>query len=387
MYATSDIGKLSGIEAFLNPAPPVEVVAPQQQASLFDDAIIAIQNRIDIPDIVPGEYHAIWMGLSVESKRFALDSCENDVKQMVDFLALHVPTEQVVEPAKKSQKDLATVHKKQLRLFSPFPTDLTRISPFFPMATKDMRNRKYIKKMVIASHAWGTLVYSGPQLSVYEEDLLLYLLAAINESNEKFTDEIEGKRTYTYRGSLQNILQAKNVKRRLSASDYEEALASFKLMAGAVIDMTTSTIIDGKKTPKKTDFNNLIVGGTYDHETGHFVCTINPYFFNSQELGQVTWLDVAMRGKIKSPTAKALYRFVQSHRDDRWQGPYLTLSASLNLDIDQPAFKIRQRINNAIKELVSLKVLNGGSTVAGNTVILSRIPQPHPKKKIAAIAV
>ena len=93
MYATSDIGKLSGIEAFLNPAPPVEVVAPQQQASLFDDAIIAIQNRIDIPDIVPGEYHAIWMGLSVESKRFALDSCENDVKQMVDFLALHVPTE------------------------------------------------------------------------------------------------------------------------------------------------------------------------------------------------------------------------------------------------------------------------------------------------------
>ena len=359
-----------------------QAVASHTQNSLFDDGIMAIKNTLDIPDIVPDEYHAIWCGLSDETKRYSLDTY-HDKKQMSDFLSLHVPVKHAEVVTKAGKKDLTTISKKQMRLFSPYPTEFTRVSPYFPMSTREMGDRKYLKEMVIASHAWGTLVYSGPKLSVYEEDLMLYLLAAINESNEKFSDEIDGLMTYTYRGSLQNILQAKNPNRRLASSDYADALAGFKLMAGAVLTLTTTTFADGKKSPKETNFKNLIVGGAYNHETGDFSCTVNPFFFSSIELGQVTWLDVAMRGRIKSPIAKALYRFVQSHREDRWQGPLLTLSASLNMDSGLPVFKTRERLKSAIKELVSLKILQGVSAVAGNTAILSRTSQPHPKKLVA----
>lgn len=365
--------------------PAEEISASGQRTLLYANHASMDKLPIVIPEYIPDEYHDIWVGMTEQSRRFALESY-NDPEQLVAFLALQIPVEkQARESAKKTHKIIAAAAtQEQLKLFSPFPTELTRTTCFFPMSTKEMANRPYIKEMVIASHSWGEVVYSGPKLSVFDEDLLMFLLAAINEANEKFIDQVDGVRTYTYRGSLHKILHAKNVKRAIGKGDYKDALASFKLMTGARLDLTTTTIgPGGKKIPKKTTFKNLITGGEYDHETGAFVCSVNPYFYETYAAGTVTWMDVAMRARIKSPNAKALYRFIQSHREDRWQGPYMTLAASLNIDLNLPNNKIRAHIRSSISDLIELDVLLQGSRLEANNVILLRNPKPHPKKKIA----
>jgi len=339
---------------------------------------------------LPSEYKEIFDKLSEPERVFLLDHYKSQPEELRTLLKRlsNAATESISVDAQRTAKEIHTkistaATKEQLKLFTPFPTQMTRTSAFFPMSKNEMSERAYIKEMVIASHSWGEVVYSGPKLSVFDEDMLMFLLAAINGANEKFVDQIDGVRTYTYRGSLHKILLFKGVEKP-SKRDYVEALNSFKLMANARFDLTTHTVgPGGKKTPKKTVFKNLIVGGEIDHETKEFCCTVNPFFYETYAAGQVTWLDVVMRARLKSPIAKALFRFVQSHREDRWQGPLMTLSASLNLDLSLPANKLRARIREAIKDLVEYDILLSNSHLQANTVTLFRNPKPHPKKKIA----
>lgn len=378
----------SRVVRFSSPIHPVEAISPSGQRTLFCDTSGGMKNLpIVIPDFIPEDLHDIWIGLSDESRIFALDANANDPQGLIDFLALHKPIEKLAQESAKSNHKtiMAASSQEQLKLFSPFPTELTRTTCFFPMGREEMKTRPYIKEMVIADHSWGKAVYSGPKLSVFDEDLLMYLLAAINEANEKFIDHVDGKRTYTYRGSLHKILHVKNPDRQIGKQDYKAALSSFKLMTNASIDLTTTTTgPGGKKIPKKTTFTSLIMGGEYDHESGEFVCTVNPYFYETFAAGQVTWMDVAIRARIKSATGKALYRFIQSHREDRWQGPLMTLSASLNLDLSQPATKHREKLKLAITELIDLEVLLKGSVIEGNTAILLRNPKPQSSKKLTS---
>ncbi|MBF0515334.1 MAG: hypothetical protein HQK81_14905, partial [Desulfovibrionaceae bacterium] len=69
--------------------------------------------------------------------------------------------------------------------FAPMPTDLCRVSPFFPMSKNEMANRVYLKDMVITKSAWGEINYRGQKLSIYEEDALMAVLAAIDATHEK----------------------------------------------------------------------------------------------------------------------------------------------------------------------------------------------------------
>lgn len=86
-------------------------------------------------------------------------------------------------------------------------------------------------------------------------------------------------------------------------------------------------------------------------------------------------MDVIRRAELKSPIAKSLYRFIQSHRDDHWQGHFLTLPSTLNLEETLPNFKKRDRIRFAIRRLIAAKMLtraSGFKKNAPNVVTLIR---------------
>lgn len=69
-------------------------------------------------------------------------------------------THEVVAPGGKMP------HEQQWFTFAPLPTDMCRISPFFPLNQKQLKDRPYIENMVITKSSWGKIIYAGPKLSV-----------------------------------------------------------------------------------------------------------------------------------------------------------------------------------------------------------------------------
>ncbi|MBU0598758.1 hypothetical protein KKF61_07300 [Patescibacteria group bacterium] len=124
----------------------------------------------------------------------------------------------------------------------------------------------------------------------------------------------------------------------------------------------------------------------------HLEVTVNPFFYARYYSAQVSIMDMAVRSRLKSPIAKALYRFVQSHRTGKcFEGHFLTLCDVLNLERDQPLKELRRLLKTAISALVRQGVLTKKSGfVSQDYVLLDRadgaLPAPKtppklPKKK------
>jgi hypothetical protein len=47
----------------------------------------------------------------------------------------------------------------------------------------------------IMENAWGKIKFSGPKLSIYEEDVLMAILALLNNINNRGETQIEGRAT------------------------------------------------------------------------------------------------------------------------------------------------------------------------------------------------
>ena len=243
-----------------------------------------------------------------------------------------------------------------------------------------------MRDMIIASHSWGTLTYTGPKLSVYDEDYLMILLALLCDENARIEEAGEGgETTYTYDGNIRQILKLKGIENP-GANHYKLVIDAFTLLSGASFKLTTNKSGKGKKEAETTYVNNILSNLVYRHGSGDIKVSVNPYFYQTYGQGMVTWLDVKIRARLKNPHSKALYRFIMSHQDDLWKGPLLTLAASANIDVNLPKFKIRERLKKAIGELLEVGVLLDKSLIKGDLVELWRTPRKAatPKKNVLA---
>lgn len=95
-------------------------------------------------------------------------------------------TEEAKAQAEAIRQEVATAPSEQgtLAQWCGFPTDMTRCSPFFPMNPNDLGQRLYLENYLITSANWGEIRYTGPQLSTYEEDVLLALLAILDSQSQ-----------------------------------------------------------------------------------------------------------------------------------------------------------------------------------------------------------
>lgn len=262
----------------------------------------------------------------------------------------------------------------------PMPTDLCRVSPFFPMSKEDMPKRDFIRDMVITTNSWGEIRYTGPRLSTYEEDVLVALLALLNEIKHRQRGEFEGKSTYMYKGPVRPILTLMGIKKP-NKDEYKKVLSALELMtvAGMKLCIQKRTT-RGKSKTESTDITNILSRAKWDDKTKTLTVVVNPFFYETYMAGTVTLLDVVARSKLKTPSGKCLYRFMQSHREDKWNGHYMTLGASLNLNLTQEAYAIKRRINGAIADMKKAGLLATGSKLDGDLVKLQR-PSVKPRKK------
>jgi len=272
-----------------------------------------------------------------------------------------------------------------------FPTDMTRVSPFFPMNVKDLKDRPFMKNLVITAAGWGKITYTGPKLSTYDEDTLLVLLACL-ESTSKHRSETmfkDGRKTYTYKGPVLPLLQALGYNSP-GKEAYARFIESLRLLAGAVVELSISSGQRGneKKDPRFTSMSAILANATWDNESKVLSVTINPFFYEAYLSGTVTLMDVAKRMSLPGGIARSLYRFVQSHRDRQvFSGHFLTLAQVLNMDTAQPRRKVRELLKKAISELVKQGVLLEKSCfVTRDVVVLHRsnnaLPSRLPDKSV-----
>lgn len=245
--------------------------------------------------------------------------------------------------------------------FAPMPSDLCRVSPFFPMGKNEMAARDVlIRGMVIASNAWGEIKYSGPKLSVFEEDVLLAILALLKTVEPGASD---GKTTWTYAGPLRPILTMMGYQ-TTGKRNYERIKSALELLAMAVVRIQTKR--------GKWELANIITRAGGDDKGATVAVTVNAYFAEMYAAGAVNMLDLATRAKLARPVSKALHRFATSHREP-WRGHFLTLAAAINLDMEQPQKQIRRQIKQAMTELRKVGVLSARSKFAGDVVTLALV--------------
>ena len=247
--------------------------------------------------------------------------------------------------------------------FAPMPTDLCRVSPFFPMSRNEMASRAYIEDLIISKSAWGQITYSGPKLSTIEEDALMAVLAAINAMYDK--------ETYTYEGPGLPLLKLMGYDKP-AKNHYAILKKALKRMASSVFDMEIKGVT--------RTIENVITHFSVDPKNKYFKVVINPYFYEKYIAGNITLMDVIERQKLKKPTAKCLYRFMQSHRERTWQGHFLTLAAALNLETDKLPKHIKEQIKGAVAEMKRHGMLDKASGFVRGSADVVKLVRPGAAK-------
>jgi hypothetical protein len=266
---------------------------------------------------------------------------------------------------------------------APMPTDMCRVSPFFPMARQDLAHRNFIRDMVITDSSWGQILFTGPKLSTYEEDVLNAVLAILNEVSFRRKTEHEGKQTYTYQGPLLPILRLINPNvKKFANNHYKRAISALELMAVSAIKLVVYKRLKGGK-PKVASWEimNLLSYAKWDEDKKELTVTVNPFFYENFARKSVTLLDVIQRAELRSPIAKSLHRFVMSHKGNVWEGHFLTLAQTLNLNMEQPNKKTKQQIKQAVKKLVDQKLLEADSGIARNSDVVKLVRTQSAKQR------
>ncbi len=233
---------------------------------------------------------------------------------------------------------LAKVPPEQIP-FSFMPTDMTRLSPFFPIADNDKKRYEY--KEMTWDNSWGRMTIKGLQLSVYDEDILLSLLTLFKVRDTLTTDV-----------SKRAILKAIGKSYGRAASIALEK--SLDRLLGTVVVLEKWDNIK-TKNPTTKMANTILIGYSVN-PSGTMKISLNPYFKEAYLESMVTSIDIAFRMSLKHDTSKCLLRFLSGQGDDYSIG-LDKLVPLINLNPNQERRRVRASVRIALKELKEKKYL------------------------------
>lgn len=233
--------------------------------------------------------------------------------------------------------------------FAPVPSDLCRVSPFFPMSKAEISKRPFIEDLTIAKSAWGELRYTGPKLDTFTEDVFLAVLALVDDPAERARVEVDGLPTTAWTGPVGQIMALMGLNSD-GVANYARVRRAFKHMRSTTFEMQLKS--------GRVDGCGLLAGYSLDPKTKRATVTVDPVFHALYSRGSVTKLDVERRAKLPGAVAKCVYRFLMSHKADTWKGHWVTLARAINMPMDRPDKLLRHAIRSALASLVKAGVLS-----------------------------
>ena len=242
--------------------------------------------------------------------------------------------------------------------FAPVPSDLCRVSPFFPMSKAEISTRTAVEDLVISKSSWGEVRYTGMKLSTFEEDVFLAVLALVEDPSERH----EGQSPMIWSGHVGKILALMGLTD--GTANYARVRRAIKLMRATTFELEIrGDDIEGC---------GLLAGYSVSKKTKAVTIALDPVFYGLYAKGSVTKLDVERRAKLPGAVAKCVYRFVMSHKGHRWSGHWATLARSINLAMDKPDKELRRMIRTALAALIKAGVLKTGK-LDGDIVTMERV--------------
>lgn len=220
-----------------------------------------------------------------------------------------------------------SVSQEQL-VFSFMPRSIARISPFFPMNRRDLKNRQY--QELTYESSWGAMTIRGVKLSMYDESVLLAILKLVMDNKQRTI------KTEQYQ--LINLIGVKIP----SKSSYKAVMESIRRLTSSTIELNIKD--------KMIMMNTILSGGKLE-ENGDILLTVNEYFLSMYAEGFITRINLTFRNSLKNDFAKSLYRFLTSHRGNEYTCHILTLARAVNIDLNMETWEIKKRIKNGLVEL------------------------------------
>lgn len=267
------------------------------------------------------------------------------------------------------------------------PTDLCRVSPFFPMSKNEKNVRPFIDNAVIARSSWGEILYTGPKLSTEEEDVLMGLLSVVYDPSKRIITDVDGEATFSYRGPFRPVLVSMG-KENFGKKEYERAWRSIKLLCSCVLEelkiyrrVKAGGEEEGYVEIRKHTLHKILTHARWE-EDKVLEYTINPFFYRHFMAGSLTRIDLKKRASLIMPIAKHMYRFMKSHQADVWHGHYMKLAEALNIDLDLPAKEIRRYIKNAVSRNIEKGTFLPGSGFTVNSRDIVRIIRAKDDSKM-----
>jgi hypothetical protein len=227
------------------------------------------------------------------------------------------------------------------RLFSFMPTLMTRVSPFHFQHRGMAKNWPLLRLDSGESSHWGRMVVVGELLVIFDETILLCLLALLSHYQSQ-----------VFATSQQELCNIANEKP--SAAKFNAIWKSIQRLAGTRIDLA---LISGKGKQRKAVKHmtgNILSYADCDPEAGTVRVAINPYFLEMYGQSFVTNIDLRFRSTLKGDVSKAIYRFFQGQLDAQHTMPIERLAQAVNLDkTDADSQRVRAKVRQALKELAT----------------------------------
>lgn len=246
---------------------------------------------------------------------------------------------------------------QQLQLFAPMPTELARTSPFFPINRKDVR-KTYDEFHI--DHPWGHIVMSGPQLSIYDESVLLAILLLVKKNHSC--------QITTTSGELCGLMRCSR-----GTAQYKAIEKSLIRLAKTTIDTQLQEREGGKKKQVRRITGPMLSCVDQEAKQNKIVVTVNTYFLALYGVSLTTSLDVEKRASLKGDVPKALFRFLETHKPSSTGKPgfgLLVLARAINLSLDKPLIEIRRQIRGALRELRKHNYVKKGWRIDKNDLVV-----------------
>ena len=265
--------------------------------------------------------------------------------------------------------------RQEQQFFSFLPHQLAKTSIFFPMSDRELKEEnRHITKIEHDTN-WGKVVIQGVKLAIFEEDILLVLLALLEKNLSKLT---HGIGLAIHINEIISILYGREGYSKTNEDVILRALKHFELVSFDLI------LGDWKKHGKERlkverirSVGNIISGYDYDTATKELKIYFNPPFLAYFGESMLTNINLTQRRMLKKDGSKALLRFLSAHTNPS-RMHILTVLNAINFNTDQPLYRLRSRLKSFITELKKNGVLGNKTKIFQDDTVYFEV-LPHKK--------
>ena len=267
------------------------------------------------------------------------------LKKLLTNILYKVQHEDVYKEAEEVKKRIIKSPKRpEQAIFSFMPHEMAKVSIFFPMSKKELREEKRIIQKLAIESDWGRVEIEGVKLAIFEEDIFLALMKItkdrINQINGqgfiKTTMPEIAKLLYGHAGYTERVYE--RIKRAL---DHFQLIRFELALKNRPITSIGAIISEYDYTPTKTQDLKI-----------YFNSRFCAFFLESM----LTGINFTLRRQLKKDGSKALMRFLATHTRPK-KMHILTVLNAINFNIKQPMYRLRSELKGFIKELKKNKVV------------------------------